>query len=233
MLGESAQQRYSHLNSCLTHPFLASQKLCCAYFSFAKILLLPILASQKFASLILAPQKLALLVFRLPFRRDSGQYLEAGSQQNSNSKSSLHFSFYAATGGASAICCLLRGRVLGFAVILGAGCHRSESVIQPTDVRARVLLFRVGMAAIRHVPPLKLLPPVRVCPIPQEWGSCRLLLAFQAACTINSTAFCTWISVLSSRGTGVSPCCTSRPISVQPRMTACAPRSAKVAMAFR
>ena len=128
---------------------------------------------------------------------------------------------------------LLRGRVFGFAVILGAGCHRSESVIQPTDVRARVLLFRVGMAAIRHVPPLKLLPPVRVCPIPQEWGSCRLLLAFQAACTINSTAFCTWISVLSSRGTGVSPCCTSRPISVQPRMTACAPRSAKVAMAFR
>ena len=48
--------------------------------------------------------------FRLPFRRDFGQYLEAGSQQNSNSKSSLHFSFYAATGGASAICSLLWGR---------------------------------------------------------------------------------------------------------------------------
>ena len=76
------------------------------------------------------------------------------------------------------------GESFGFAVILGAGCHRSESVIQPTDVRARVLLFRVGMAAIRHVPPLKLLPPVQVCPIPPERDGCRLLLAFQAACTI-------------------------------------------------
>jgi len=72
-------------------------------------LTLLVLASQKLASLVLASQKLASLVFRLPFRRDSGQYLEAWSQRNSNSKSSLHFSFYAATGGASAIFCLSCG----------------------------------------------------------------------------------------------------------------------------
>ena len=39
---------------------------------------------------------------------------------------------------------LLRGRVLGFAAILGAGCHRSESVIQPTDVHARGAAFQSG-----------------------------------------------------------------------------------------
>ena len=104
-----------------------------ARFSFAEI---------RFAHFSSAETRFAR--FRLPFRRDSGQYLKAGSQQNSNSKSSLHFSFYAATGGASAICSLLRGRVLGFAVILGAGCYRSESVIQPTDVRARGAAFQSG-----------------------------------------------------------------------------------------
>ena len=36
------------------------------------------------------------------------------------------------------------GESFGFAVILGAGCHRSESVIQPTDVRARGAAFQSG-----------------------------------------------------------------------------------------
>ena len=36
------------------------------------------------------------------------------------------------------------GEGFGFAVILGAGCHRSESVIQPTDVRARGAAFQSG-----------------------------------------------------------------------------------------
>ena len=42
-----------------------------------------------------------------------------------------------------------------------------------------------------------------------------------------------WMSVVSNSGTPVSAGCTSNPITVQPRMTPCAPRAARPSMMRR
>ena len=78
---------------------------------------------------------------------------------------------------------LLQGRVLGFAVILGAGCHRSESVIQPTDVRARGAAFQSRYGGDTPCSAFEMTARSGL-PSPAGEGRLQAAFGFQAACTI-------------------------------------------------